>query len=479
MAIFLSCLLSLQTFSLQLKNLLLQQQDKEKRHYTDPLTVIAASLSSLFFPLSLFVVSVFRYTRLVTASEVCSLSLSLFPVFSLMLLFLGMIQSLSDLPAVHFSRSEVSKREGMRRIPRRLQEEDDEEDEENKTKKMRGIRTSRSMSPQQQQHQQQIQERLQEEIQEDGREEGIRRTSGTSHFFSHLQPGLQQQKLQLHHKTCFCVRRRRRHLLPFSFPSSLTSSYSSASSSCSLNETLSPSSVMPTFHLLPCRFSSLSAFVKIQPIIMILCVLMMVSPLIPRCHAFSTPSSSLFTSSSGSISSSSSSTHSPASLFASSSLSKVNLPPRFTTDPNGPGSEIVVVIKEGPEMVGQEILRVSGEDPDGDELTFGIESSSLGSEQQLVKIANDVPSRNSAAVFLNKELDRETKDSYSVTLTLTDGKLGRDKFVSLFKTSKQNSRLADDDSEDPLSFSLSLSLVFYLSLYLYSLFTLHTNNFTL
>lgn len=108
--------------------------------------------------------------------------------------------------------------------------------------------------------------------------------------------------------------------------------------------------------------------------------------------------------------------------------SKSNLPPRFTTDPNGPGSEIVVVVKEGPESVGKEMLRVAGEDPDGDELTFGVQAPA-GNE--LIKIVNHVPSRNSAVIYLNKELDRETKDSYSLVLTLTDGKLGTDKFVSI------------------------------------------------
>lgn len=105
-----------------------------------------------------------------------------------------------------------------------------------------------------------------------------------------------------------------------------------------------------------------------------------------------------------------------------------NLPPRFTTDPNGPGSEIVVVVKEGPESLGKEILRIAGEDPDGDELTFGVQAPA-GNE--LIKIVNHVPSRNSAVIYLNKELDRETKDSYSLVLTLTDGKLGTDKFVSI------------------------------------------------
>lgn len=109
-----------------------------------------------------------------------------------------------------------------------------------------------------------------------------------------------------------------------------------------------------------------------------------------------------------------------------------NLPPRFMSDPNGPGSEIVVIVKEGPESLGKEILRVAGEDPDGDDLTFGVQASA-GSE--LIRIVNHVPSRNSAVIYLNKELDRETKDSYSLVLTLTDGKLGTDKFVSILFSS--------------------------------------------
>jgi hypothetical protein len=88
----------------------------------------------------------------------------------------------------------------------------------------------------------------------------------------------------------------------------------------------------------------------------------------------------------------------------------------------------VVVVKEGPESLGKEILRIAGEDPDGDELTFGVQAPA-GNE--LIKIVNHVPSRNSAVIYLNKELDRETKDSYSLVLTLTDGKLGTDKFVSI------------------------------------------------
>lgn len=115
-------------------------------------------------------------------------------------------------------------------------------------------------------------------------------------------------------------------------------------------------------------------------------------------------------------------------LLSFCTASKSNLPPRFTTDPNGPGSEIVVVVKEGPEYLGKEILRVTGEDPDDDELTFGVQAQA-GNE--LIKIVNHVPSRNSAVIYLNKELDRETKDSYSLILTLTDGKLGKDKFVSI------------------------------------------------
>lgn len=195
-----------------------------------------------------------------------------------------------------------------------------------------------------------------------------------------------------HHRLqeCFCVKRmrRRRHLF-------LHESF--------VDQRLSPSSVI---------VPSYSSSSRLSMTMMVFHCLLIWILLICSCHA-SSPSSS---------------THSPTSLFASSSSNKANSPPKFTTDPNGPGSEIVVVVKEGPESVGRELLRISGEDADGDDLTFGIQSSSFGSD--LVNISNNVPTRNSAIVFLIKELDREKKDSYNVVLTLTDGKLGRDKFVT-------------------------------------------------
>lgn len=104
-----------------------------------------------------------------------------------------------------------------------------------------------------------------------------------------------------------------------------------------------------------------------------------------------------------------------------------NIAPRFAPIASSSGSEIVVIVREGPSSVGREILRVSGEDPDGDDLTFGVQGA-LGNE--LLKIENNVPIKNSAIIYLKKELDRETTDSYSLILTLTDGKLGRGKFVS-------------------------------------------------
>lgn len=116
---------------------------------------------------------------------------------------------------------------------------------------------------------------------------------------------------------------------------------------------------------------------------------------------------------------------------------KGNHPPRFVTDSYGhSGSEIVVVVKEGPDSVGKEILRVSGEDPDGDDLQFGVQGgisvspTSSSSSNDLIKIVNGIPSKNSAIIYLNKELDRETKDSYTIVLTLTDFKLGAGKFVT-------------------------------------------------
>lgn len=114
-----------------------------------------------------------------------------------------------------------------------------------------------------------------------------------------------------------------------------------------------------------------------------------------------------------------------------------NLPPKFITGTSGAGtgaigsgvgsnSEIVVRVKEGSASIGKLIYTLKGEDPDDDPLTFGV-LGSLASD--LLRIEN-VPG-NQANVYLRKELDRETTESYQVVITLTDGKLGRGNWVSM------------------------------------------------
>jgi len=104
-----------------------------------------------------------------------------------------------------------------------------------------------------------------------------------------------------------------------------------------------------------------------------------------------------------------------------------NFPPRFvsTDGSGGSGGEIVVRVKEGSADLGKEIVRLAGEDPDGDPLTFGV-LRTIGAD--IVRVEN-VPV-NGAIVYLQKELDRETRDSYTVVLTLTDGKLGKGNFIT-------------------------------------------------
>lgn len=103
-----------------------------------------------------------------------------------------------------------------------------------------------------------------------------------------------------------------------------------------------------------------------------------------------------------------------------------NFPPRFvSTDGTSGTGEIVVRVKEGPSDLGKEIVRLAGEDPDGDPLTFGV-LGTIGSD--IIRVEN-VPV-NGAIVYLRKELDRETRDSYTVVLTLTDNKLGKGNYVS-------------------------------------------------
>lgn len=106
-----------------------------------------------------------------------------------------------------------------------------------------------------------------------------------------------------------------------------------------------------------------------------------------------------------------------------------NLPPKFVTTNSqqmgGSNSEIVVRVKEGPGSIGKLIYTLRGEDPDDDPITFGV----LGSmASDLLRIEN-VP-KNQANVYLKKELDRETTESYQVVITLTDGKLGRGNWIT-------------------------------------------------
>lgn len=59
-------------------------------------------------------------------------------------------------------------------------------------------------------------------------------------------------------------------------------------------------------------------------------------------------------------------------------------------------------------------------------MTFGIRHSSYDSEVLRIETAGN----NEANVYLNKELDRETRDEYSIVLTLTDNRLGDGNYVT-------------------------------------------------
>ena len=63
-------------------------------------------------------------------------------------------------------------------------------------------------------------------------------------------------------------------------------------------------------------------------------------------------------------------------------------------------------------------------DPDGDRLTFG----ALGPAADLVAVKNT--GNNEAEVFLTRELDHEAGTEYQILLSLTDGHLGQDNFIT-------------------------------------------------
>ncbi|RZC35307.1 cadherin-23 [Asbolus verrucosus] len=76
-------------------------------------------------------------------------------------------------------------------------------------------------------------------------------------------------------------------------------------------------------------------------------------------------------------------------------------------------------------IVGTLIYKLRGIDPDGDPLQFGVRSQP-GSD--VIRVENISPSE--ADVYLNKELDRESRDEYPLVLTLTDGRLGQGNYVT-------------------------------------------------
>ena len=69
-------------------------------------------------------------------------------------------------------------------------------------------------------------------------------------------------------------------------------------------------------------------------------------------------------------------------------------------------------------------VRLQGDDPDGDDLIFG----ALGPGDDLVTVTN--LGDNKAEVFLTRELDHETGTEYQILLSLTDGNLGQDNYIT-------------------------------------------------
>lgn len=102
-----------------------------------------------------------------------------------------------------------------------------------------------------------------------------------------------------------------------------------------------------------------------------------------------------------------------------------NRPPKFLLD--GHQSEIVLRLKEGPETpVGTLIHTLHGVDADGDAITFGIRSTPYDAD--VLRLEN--AANGAANLYLNRELDRETRDEYVIVLTLTDQRLGDGNFVT-------------------------------------------------
>lgn len=117
-------------------------------------------------------------------------------------------------------------------------------------------------------------------------------------------------------------------------------------------------------------------------------------------------------------------TTSSAAVVAASTAA-ANRPPKFLLD--GQQSEIVLRLKEGPETpVGTRIYTLRGFDPDGDALTFGIRPNPYDNDVLRIESAGAAE----AHLYLDRELDRETRDEYQIVLTLTDQRLGDGNFVT-------------------------------------------------
>jgi cadherin 23 len=69
-------------------------------------------------------------------------------------------------------------------------------------------------------------------------------------------------------------------------------------------------------------------------------------------------------------------------------------------------------------------FRLRGVDPDGDRLIFG----ALGPEAALVTVENT--GNNEAEVYLARQLDHETGTEHQILLSLTDGHLGQDNYIT-------------------------------------------------
>ncbi|XP_035709581.1 cadherin-23-like isoform X3 [Folsomia candida] len=104
-------------------------------------------------------------------------------------------------------------------------------------------------------------------------------------------------------------------------------------------------------------------------------------------------------------------------IIAQITLVNANILPQFLLSDGQ--SEIVLRLKEGPASpVGSLIYTLKGIDRDGDPLTFGLKGQIAN---EILRIENR--GRDTANLYLKKELDREVEDEYMIILTLNDGKL--------------------------------------------------------